>query len=128
MGSLMTIFNEQHNSLAAATRVLQAIAWRQHLTCCKGLWPDDFKGLEELLDVTFSYQTRPETPVPCHINLTLLPGTVTALVRCWHLLLAYVHGVVYCEEALSGYLAFCDSFTALTFCADGRHSNGPGTG
>ena len=65
MGSLMTIFNEQHNSLAAATRVLQAIAWRQHLTCCKGLWPDDFKGLEELLDVTFSYQTRPETPVPC---------------------------------------------------------------
>ena len=81
MGSLMTMYNEQHKSLAAATRVLRAIARRPRIERGAGLRPDGFKGLVELRDVTFAYPTRPETPVLRRLNLTLVPGTVTALVR-----------------------------------------------
>ena len=81
MGSLMTMYNEQHKSLAAATRVLRAMARRPRIARGEGSRPDGFKGLVELRDVTFAYPTRPETPVLRRMNLTLLPGTVTALVR-----------------------------------------------
>jgi len=52
----------------------------KHLISLRGLQKPSFIGHIEFRDVSFTYPSRPDTNVLDHVNLSLTPGTVLALV------------------------------------------------
>jgi len=80
LGSLMQILNEQQRALASASKVFGTLRRQPLIERGRGSQPNSIHGTLELQNVFFSYPTRPDVTVIRGLNLTLNPGTITALV------------------------------------------------
>eukprot|EP00960_Hanusia_phi_P048125 758776-Hanusia_phi.AAC.6 len=80
LGSLMQILNEQQRALASASKVFGTLRRQPLIERGTGSRPDSIHGTLELQNLVFSYPTRPDVTVIRGLNLTLQPGTITALV------------------------------------------------
>jgi len=78
--TISTLFGDFMQAVGAADRIFQLIDRRPAIPCSGGDIPKKVIGEIQLINVTFTYPSRPETAVLKDINLHLSPGKVVALV------------------------------------------------
>ncbi|XP_015221600.2 ABC-type oligopeptide transporter ABCB9 isoform X1 [Lepisosteus oculatus] len=77
---IASVYTGLMQGVGAAEKVFEFIDRKPKLSHNGQLAPDTCKGLVEFKNVTFSYPTRPDTPILKDVSFTLRPGEVTALV------------------------------------------------
>ncbi|KAJ0067382.1 hypothetical protein NL108_003165, partial [Boleophthalmus pectinirostris] len=79
--SMASVYTGLMQGVGAAEKVFEYLDREPEHSAERGTEePDSCSGLVEFKDVTFSYPTRPNTPVLKGVSFTLRPGQVTALV------------------------------------------------
>ncbi|KAJ8246256.1 hypothetical protein GJAV_G00265540 [Gymnothorax javanicus] len=77
---LIYVFGDMLNTTGAASKVFQYLDREPREQKAGNVEPSNLEGRMTFRNVTFSYPTKPDTPVLKCVNLELCPGKMTALV------------------------------------------------